>query len=384
MDDRGQDLAAPSVAVKAPCAPAIAATLVRIRAAGLTFMDDKVPVAAAATVSGSWEPAGSSTLIHAFRPLEADASSPAHSGVMTPSSKLAALGACALIAGAGGAGVAAVVVDGHGSSTATAAAPTAGDTSRPVAQTTDSTAKSVYGDAKDAVAYISAQTGQGTATGSGFVVSSDGKIITNEHVVDGATAVTVKLGVDGKAQTAQVLGADASKDLALLKVDAGSTRLHALSFGDSSNVQVGDNVYAIGNPYGLDHTLTSGIVSALDRDIQAPSGATIPGAIQTDAALNPGNSGGPLLDADGKVIGVNSQIASAGTSSSGEAGNVGIGFAIPSKLVQAFAENPTSTPATTGQQDQQQDAQSQQVDPYGDSSGQDQGSVPELVLPGVN
>jgi putative serine protease PepD len=286
---------------------------------------------------------------------------------MTPSSKLAAFGACALIAGAGGAGVAAVVVDGHGSSsTATAAAPADRGTVRPVAETTDSTAKSVYDDAKDAVVYISAQTGQGTATGSGFVVSSDGKIITNEHVVDGATSVTVKIGTSGKEQTAQVLGADASKDLALLKVDTGSTKLHALSFGDSSNLQVGDNVYAIGNPYGLDHTLTSGIVSALNRDIQAPSGATIPGAIQTDAALNPGNSGGPLLDADGKVVGVNSQIASSG-SSSGEAGNVGIGFAIPSKLVKAFAENPTST---SSQSEQQPDQQQGQIDPQQDQQGQ--------------
>ncbi len=302
---------------------------------------------------------------------------------MTPSSKLAALGACALIAGAGGAGVAAVVVDGHGgSSAATTAAASDRGTVRPVAQTTDSTAKSVYDDAKDAVAYISAQTAQGTATGSGFVVSDDGKIITNEHVVDGATAVTVKLGTSGKEQTAQVIGADASKDLALLKVDPGSTKLHALSFGDSSSLQVGDNVYAIGNPYGLDHTLTSGIVSALDRDIQAPSGATIPGAIQTDAALNPGNSGGPLLDADGKVVGVNSQIASAGASASGESGNVGIGFAIPSKLVQAFAEHPTSTPAESGQQPDQQS----QVDPYGDQQADPYGSqgqdAPELVLPG--
>jgi putative serine protease PepD len=338
--------------------------------------------------------------------------------VMTPSSKLAALGACALIAGAGGAGVAAVVVDGHGNSpTATTAAAERG-TVRPVAQTTDSTAKSVYNGAKDAVVYISAQTGQGTATGSGFVISTDGKIITNEHVVDGATSVTVKIGTDGKEQTAQVLGADASKDLALLKVDTGSTKLHALSFGDSSNLQVGDNVYAIGNPYGLDHTLTSGIVSALNRDIQAPSGATIPGAIQTDAALNPGNSGGALLDADGKVVGVNSQIASSG-SSSGTGGNVGIGFAIPSKLVQAFAENPTSTSSSEGDQQQadpyggqqtdpngdqqnqidpqqlqeqlqqqleQQQGGGQQVDPYGDQqadpySGQGQ-DAPELVLPG--
>jgi putative serine protease PepD len=322
--------------------------------------------------------------MRAFELLEADASSPAQSVFMTPSSKLAALGACALIAGAGGAGVAAVVVDGHGSSPATAAAPAA-SASRPVAQTTPSTAKDVYNGAKDAVAYISAQTAQGTATGSGFVVSADGKIITNEHVVEGATSVTVKLGVNGKAQTAQVLGADASKDLALLKVDPGSTKLHVLSFDDSSKVQVGDNVYAIGNPYGLDDTLTSGIVSALNRDIQAPSGATISGAIQTDAALNPGNSGGPLLDADGKVIGVNSQIATGGSTGSSEPGNVGIGFAIPSKLVQAFVANPTTSAGTTdqqglqqGQQGLQQDPQSQQQDPQGQQQDGGLGQAQQL------
>jgi putative serine protease PepD len=317
---------------------------------------------------------------------------------MTPSSKLATFGACALIAGAGGAGVAAVVVDGHGSSSsATAAAPAA---NRPVSENaTDATAKDVYDDAKDSVAYISAQTGQGTATGSGFVVSSDGKIITNEHVVDGATSVTVKLGTSGKEMTAQVLGADASKDLALLKVDA--TNLHALSFGDSSSLQVGDNVYAIGNPYGLDHTLTSGIVSALNREIDAPDGTPITGAVQTDAALNPGNSGGPLLDADGKVVGVNSQIASSGSSSGGEAGNVGIGFAIPAKTVQAFVENPTTSSGSTQSQQQDQgqgqqqvdpsdpygeqaDPYGQQTDPYGSGQqDQQQEDVPQLVLPGA-
>ena len=335
---------------------------------------------------------------------------------MTPSSKLATFGACALIAGAGGAGVAAVVVDGHGSSSPAAAAAPA--TNRPVANdVTDATAKDVYNDAKDAVAYITAQTGQGTATGTGFVVSSDGKIVTNEHVVDGASSVTVKLPT-GKTMTAQVLGADASKDLALLKVDA--TNLHALSFGDSSGLQVGDNVYAIGNPYGLDHTLTSGIVSALNREIDAPDGTPITGAIQTDAALNPGNSGGPLLDADGKVVGVNSQIASSGSSSGGEAGNVGIGFAIPSKTVQAFVEHPTNSGDSSQQQQQdqsqgqqvdpnsgqqvdpsdpygqqadpygQQDqGQGQEVDPYSDPYGtggqqdQQQDDVPQLVLPGA-
>jgi putative serine protease PepD len=283
---------------------------------------------------------------------------------------------------------------------------------RPVSDSGDQTAKQVYDGAKGSVAFISAETGQGTATGSGFVVSSDGKIITNEHVVDGATSVTVKLGTSGKEQSAQVLAADASKDLALLKIDA--TNLHALSFGDSSALEVGDNVYAIGNPYGLDHTLTSGIVSALGRDINAPDGTPITGAIQTDAALNPGNSGGALLDADGKVVGVNSQIATGGASS-GEAGNVGIGFAIPAKTVQAFVEHPTSSQGAgqeqqlgqdpsqqqvdpgqqqvdpgqqqvdPGQQqvDPQQQDPSQQVDPSDPSSQQGQSQdVPELVLPG--
>ena len=306
---------------------------------------------------------------------------------MTLPSKLAALGACALIAGAGGAGVAAVVVDDHGSGTATAAAPSASATQQPVVEkTTDNTAKAVYDDAKDAVTYISAQTPQGTATGSGFVVSADGRIVTNEHVVDGATSVTVKLGTGGRTLPAQVLAADASKDLALLKVDG--TNLKHLSFGDSSSLQVGDNVYAIGNPYGLDHTLTSGIVSALNREIEAPDGTPISGAVQTDAALNPGNSGGPLLNGAGQVVGVNSQIASSGSSSGGEAGNVGIGFAIPAKTVQAFVANPTSSESAAPQTQQQEPQQSdpygygddQQQDPYGygDPSG---GEVPQLMIP---
>jgi putative serine protease PepD len=159
-----------------------------------------------------------------------------------------------------------------------------------------------------------------------------------------------------------------------------------LTFGDSSKVEVGDNVFAIGNPYGLDHTLTSGIISALDRDINAPDGTAIKNVIQTDAALNPGNSGGALIDSSGDVVGVNSQIASASSSES-EAGNVGIGFAIPSNTVKAFVENPTSSSATGSttqsqqqsqgqtQQGQTQQGQQSQTDPYGlgqDQSGQQQ------------
>jgi len=312
---------------------------------------------------------------------------------MTLPSKLAAVGACALIAGAGGAGVAAVATNGHGGSgTATAAAPSASGTPQPVSEkTTNDTAKAVYDDAKDAVTYISAQTPQGTATGSGFVVSGDGKIITNEHVVDGATAVTVKLGTGGRTLDAQVVAADGSKDLALLKVDG--TDLEHLDLGDSSSLQVGDDVYAIGNPYGLDHTLTSGIVSALNREIEAPDGTPIAGAIQTDAALNPGNSGGPLLDSGGKVIGVNSQIASSGSSSGGTGGNVGIGFAIPAKTVADFVANPTTTSSSTQQADPSQ-PQGQQTDPYGQGQadpygqqadpygyGQDQQASPYELVP---
>ena len=133
-------------------------------------------------------------------------------------------------------------------------------------------AKRVYDHAKNSVAFISAQTGEGTATGSGFVVSADGKIITNAHVVDGAQQVAVKLGTSGKAQTAEVLAEDLSKDLALLKVDTGGKSLVPLAFGNSSKVEVGQTTFAIGNPYGLDHTFTSGIVSALGRQIESPDG----------------------------------------------------------------------------------------------------------------
>jgi putative serine protease PepD len=231
---------------------------------------------------------------------------------------------------------------------------------RSVSSPSVETAKQVYNGAINSVAYISAETDQGTATGSGFVVSSDGTILTNDHVVDGAQQVTVKLGTSGQAEPATVLAADASKDLALLKIDTGGQALHALPLGDSSQLQVGNTTYAIGNPYGLDHTFTSGIVSALGREIQAPDGTPIENAIQTDAAINPGNSGGALLDSSGQVIGVNSQIASAGSSGGGEPGSVGIGFAIPSNEVKSFIAHPTSTQDTQPQVDPSQVDPSQQ------------------------
>jgi S1-C subfamily serine protease len=166
----------------------------------------------------------------------------------------------------------------------------------------------------------------GTATGSGIVLDDQGHILTNNHVIEGASKIQVKLGESDHEYTAEVVGTDPASDLALLKVSAPTKELDPLTLGDSSKMEVGDPVVAIGNPFGLDRTVTSGIVSALQRQIQAPNGFSIDNVIQTDAAINPGNSGGPLINASGEVIGINSQIETGG---SGSDGNVGIGFAIP-------------------------------------------------------
>jgi len=166
---------------------------------------------------------------------------------------------------------------------------------------------------------------QGEATGSGFVVDKDGTILTNAHVIEGASKVLVQFE-DRKVADARVMGKDTSTDLAVLRVDPDGLKLRPLALGNSRSVQVGDPTIAIGNPFGLDRTLTTGVVSALQRRITAPSGFEIKDVIQTDAAINPGNSGGPLIDAAGRVIGINSQIATGG---GGTQGNIGIGFAIP-------------------------------------------------------
>jgi S1-C subfamily serine protease len=171
---------------------------------------------------------------------------------------------------------------------------------------------------------------QGEATGSGFVVDKKGDIITNAHVVDGASQISVRFG-DSDEIKATLVGKDVSSDLALLRVKTDPAKLHPLPLGDSSKVRVGDPAIAIGNPFGFDRTVTSGIISALQRQIDAPNNFTINNVIQTDAAINPGNSGGPLIDATGKVIGINSQIATGGNGN----GNVGIGFAIPINTVKA-------------------------------------------------
>jgi putative serine protease PepD len=172
----------------------------------------------------------------------------------------------------------------------------------------------------------------GQALGSGFVIDTRGDIVTNDHVVAGATGVRVGFS-GGSSFPATVVGADPSSDLAVVRVDAPASKLHPVPFDDSSDVQVGETVYAIGNPFGLDRTMTAGIVSATGRDIQAPDGLTIPNAIQTDAAINHGNSGGPLLDSQGHVIGITSQIQG-GTVDA----NVGVGFAVPSNTAKSVAQ----------------------------------------------
>ncbi|MFC6090261.1 S1C family serine protease [Saccharothrix lopnurensis] len=187
------------------------------------------------------------------------------------------------------------------------------------------------------VVQVNVTTDQGEGLGSGVVLSGDGRILTNNHVVAGARQVTVTLA-DGRTVDASVLGSDASSDLAVLRAE-GVSGLTPAVFADSDQVRIGDQVVAIGSPEGLQGTVTSGIVSALDRTVTVPAttgrrdAAVSYQAIQTDASINPGNSGGPLVNAAGEVVGINSAIYSP-AADSGQAGSVGIGFAIPSNEVQ--------------------------------------------------
>jgi S1-C subfamily serine protease len=164
-------------------------------------------------------------------------------------------------------------------------------------------------------------------TGSGFVLDTSGHIVTNNHVISGADSVEVVFA-SGVSVPAQVVGADEYYDLAVLKVDMPSNTLTPLELGDSSQIKIGQTVIAIGNPFGLDRTMTRGLISALGRQVQSDSGSVIGQAIQTDAAINPGNSGGPLLDVEGRVIGINTAI------NSPSGGSVGIGFAVPVDVVK--------------------------------------------------
>ncbi|HET6506232.1 MAG TPA: trypsin-like peptidase domain-containing protein [Baekduia sp.] len=245
------------------------------------------------------------------------------------------LSVAALAGGAGGAVVAASKDAGSSTTTVTTTAPSTDGGQAAVAASTAASASptvgEIYKSVSPGVVELVVNSGQSEAEGSGFVVNTKGDIVTNAHVIDGASKITVTFG-DGSKAKASVVGSDTTTDLAVVHVSGVSaSKLHPLTLADSNDVSVGDAVLAIGSPYGLSETLTNGIVSALDRTITSPSGATIGGAIQTDAAINHGNSGGPLLNSDGQVIGVNAQIESDSN------GNTGVGFAIPSNTVRTVA-----------------------------------------------
>ena len=189
----------------------------------------------------------------------------------------------------------------------------------------DANERAIYARAAGSVVSIRAKQVSGTATGTGFLVDSRDTVVTNAHVVGSADTVQVQFGDRGQLIEGKVLGKDTSTDIAVVRIDPATHSANPLPLADSSDVRVGDAVVAIGNPFGLNRTATAGIVSATGRHISAPNGFDIDNVIQTDAAVNPGNSGGPLLDARGRVIGINSQIATA----AGSNGNVGIAFAVP-------------------------------------------------------
>ena len=247
------------------------------------------------------------------------------------------------LGGGAGAGIYAGLSGGGGSSTSPAATTAAPATTiQPAAATTTtSTLNQIYKAATPGVVDITVtQTSTGgfgfgqqesQAEGTGFVYDTKGDIVTAAHVVDGASAVKVKFK-DGKTVSATVVGSDNSTDTAVIKVNVASSELHPLTIGSSSAVQPGDEVVAIGSPFGLTETMTAGIVSAVGRTITAPNNYSISGAIQTDAPINHGNSGGPLLNASGAVIGVNVQIDSESN------GSEGVGFATPIDTVKSVAD----------------------------------------------
>lgn len=259
-------------------------------------------------------------------------------------------GAALVLAGAVGAGIAigiAAVTDSSSAGGTTTvveqvASPAAETSGIPVAAETDAEAggglgvQEIYRHAGPGVVQISALTGaaeEQRALGSGFVIDKAGHIVTNYHVVQNAQEIRVSFSGRDDSVAATVVGTDPSSDIAVLAVDLPAMALTPLPLGDSDGVEVGDPVVAIGNPFGLDRTVTSGIVSAIQREIVSPNGFPIDHVIQTDAAINHGNSGGPLLDGNGEVIGVNSQIETGGYAE----GNVGVGFAVPINTVKEVA-----------------------------------------------
>jgi putative serine protease PepD len=249
------------------------------------------------------------------------------SGAPPRTIRLSTVAAVALVAAAiaGGAFAAGAILNGGDDK----AQPLPAVSGRPVQPERGKTqAGKIYAQASPAVVSIRSDGGSGT----GFLIDRSGTVVTNAHVVGNSPRVVVRFGPNGRSLDGEVKGTDPSSDLAVVHIDADSapSGVRPLQFADSRQVRVGDTAIAIGNPFGLDRTATEGIVSGLGREIKAPNGFSIDQVIQTDAPINPGNSGGPLLDDTGRVIGVNSQIATAGASQ----GNVGIGFAVPSNTVR--------------------------------------------------
>jgi S1-C subfamily serine protease len=209
---------------------------------------------------------------------------------------------------------------------AAAATPAAGITDPSVAGDEQNNIE-VYRTAAPGVVFIRVASEGGRGSGSGSIIDKQGHILTNDHVVSRATRLTVSLGGE-RTYPARVVGRDPDTDLAVIKIDVPASELTVMPFADSDALVVGQKVLAIGNPFGLDRTLTTGVISGLQRPIRARNGRQIEGAIQTDASINPGNSGGPLLDSRGRMIGINSQILSPSGVSSG------IGFAVPSNIAR--------------------------------------------------
>jgi putative serine protease PepD len=251
----------------------------------------------------------------------------------------------AVVGGSAGAGI--VLLTGADGSTTTTVtqAPTTADTSDSSSSSglnasalyasaapgvVDITSKGVTDGSQGNSPFGAPQQQESTATGTGFVVDGKGHIVTAAHVVDGASSITVTFQ-DGTTRTAKLLGKDNATDVAVLSVDPSGLTLHPLALGSSASLQVGDAVAAIGDPFTYQRSLSTGVVSGLDRTISAPNGFTVAHAIQTDASLNPGNSGGPVLDASGKVVGIVDQIATNGSSETSS----GVGFAVPIDLVKS-------------------------------------------------
>jgi putative serine protease PepD len=238
--------------------------------------------------------------------------------------QLLALLVAAVLGGIVAAG-AVLLLDDDGAAPAASTTVTTASTARPTSG--GLSANAVYERASSAVVEIQS----GNASGTGFVIDAEGHVVTNEHVVDDAQTVEVRFASGGEEQ-GRVVATDPSTDLAVVQVDLSGHDVTPVKLGSSAGVDVGDSVYAIGNPFGLERSFTAGIVSAVDRDITAPNNFTINDAIQTDAPVNQGNSGGPLLDTSANVIGVVSQIASE------TGGNVGIGYAVPSDTVRTVVD----------------------------------------------